>query len=226
MNFLEKIKLLRYHAFYKIFQRECHGLAKFGGECSWTIQPSLEPNSRVLCAGAGHDISFELDLYQRFGCKVHLLDPSPTGHSTWEREKAQASGKIHFWPVALSALDGKLFLGEPADLSEGSFRSKPTNLQGGIEVPARSISSLMQNLGWDAIDLLKMDIEGGEFDVLDSILSQAIHVKQICVEFHHGRDFSATAADSRRAILKMLKHSYRLVYHIHWDHTFVRKDCL
>lgn len=226
MNFLEKIKLLRYHAFYKIIQRKYHGLAKFGEECSWAIQPSLDAKSRVLCAGAGHDISFELDLCRKFDCEVHLLDPSPTGLTTWEREKVYASDKIHYWPVALSTLDGKLFLGEPADLSEGSFRSKPTSLQDGIEVPARSISSIMQELQWDGIDLLKMDIEGGEFEVLESIHSKAIPVKQICVEFHHGSAFSTTAADSRSAILKMLKHNYRLVHHIHWDHTFIRKDYL
>ncbi len=43
----------------------------------------------------------------------------------------------------------------------------------------------MKMLGHACIDLLKMDIEGAEYDVLAEILTQRIPVKQLLVEFHH-----------------------------------------
>jgi len=43
----------------------------------------------------------------------------------------------------------------------------------------------MRELGHVSIDLLKMDIEGAEYDVLADMISQRIPVKQLLVEFHH-----------------------------------------
>ena len=38
--------------------------------------------------------------------------------------------------------------------------------------------------GHDSIDLLKIDIEGFEYEVLEDCLEDRIPIKQICVEFH------------------------------------------
>lgn len=226
MRLIDKLKMLRYRAFYSLIERRRCDLVTLGGECSWTMLPNLSADSRVLCAGAGHDISFELELASRFHCQIHLLDPSPTGKATWTKNKAAAGSKILFHPIALSGVDGNLSLGPPADEVEGSFRSLPKSAMNCISVPARSAPSLMEEWGWDSIDLLKMDIEGGEFAVLDSLRDAEIRVGQICVEFHHGRDFATTGKDSRKAILNLLRQGYRLVHHIHWDHTFVQKSLL
>ena len=43
----------------------------------------------------------------------------------------------------------------------------------------------MEELGHNHIDLLKMDIEGAEYEVLDEILRHELPVRQILVEFHH-----------------------------------------
>ena len=61
----------------------------------------LGPDSRILSAGAGNDISFEKALTERYGCRVVLLDPSPTGVATVERENLPAD-KLIFMPVGLA----------------------------------------------------------------------------------------------------------------------------
>jgi hypothetical protein len=43
----------------------------------------------------------------------------------------------------------------------------------------------MAELGHQYIDVLKMDIEGSEYDVIASILNSNIKVGQLLVEFHH-----------------------------------------
>jgi len=43
----------------------------------------------------------------------------------------------------------------------------------------------MRDLGHSRINLLKMDIEGSEYDVIDDILTNNLEVGQILVEFHH-----------------------------------------
>ena len=43
----------------------------------------------------------------------------------------------------------------------------------------------MSKLGHDRLDLLKMDIEGAEYEVLDAFLAAPKQMDQLLVEFHH-----------------------------------------
>jgi hypothetical protein len=49
----------------------------------------------------------------------------------------------------------------------------------------RRLSSLMAELGHDRIDVLKMDIEGGEYGAIDDFLAAGVRPGQVLVEFHH-----------------------------------------
>lgn len=54
-------------------------MPKYGtGYGGWLlpVAPDLSANSLVLSAGAGEDISFDLLLQSRFGCAVHMFDPT------------------------------------------------------------------------------------------------------------------------------------------------------
>jgi Methyltransferase FkbM domain len=42
----------------------------------------------------------------------------------------------------------------------------------------------MRELGHDRIDLLKLDIEGAEFAVLDAVIDGSVRPTVLCVEFH------------------------------------------
>jgi len=57
----------------------------------------------------------------------------------------------------------------------------------------------MRELRHASIDLLKMDIEGAEYDVLADMISQRIPVKQLLVEFHHRWPQIGVVARSRRS---------------------------
>jgi hypothetical protein len=54
-----------------------------------------------------------------------------------------------------------------------------------IEVPAFCLSSIATRLGHARIDLLKMDIEGAEYEVLEELLASPIKPNQLLIEFHH-----------------------------------------
>ena len=42
----------------------------------------------------------------------------------------------------------------------------------------------MQELGHDSLDMLKIDIEGGEIQILRDLFSSPVDIKSICAEFH------------------------------------------
>ena len=143
----------------------------------WTIVTrDLRPDAVIYSGGVGEDITFEQELIRRFGLKIHIFDPAPVAART----------------VALANIDGLLF--SPVGLaasttgrfSIGGGTDSSTWLKaGGSELlPCTSIAREMEVNGHDSIDLLKIDIEGFEYEVLESCLAEQIPIKQICVEFH------------------------------------------
>src|ERR1043166_4616347 len=90
MNWFTRLKDLRHSLFYALITRPNRETVTLGGSCPWTIQVgSIGPNSVVYSAGVGGDVSFEKELVRRFGCRVILLDPSPTGIATMNKPENQ-----------------------------------------------------------------------------------------------------------------------------------------
>ena len=121
--------------------------------------------------------------------------------------------------MALWSSDGSLELYRAEDERSNSLSS--ANLQHGtstLEVGGRSLTSLMEENGHHRIDLLKMDVEGAEYDVLESVDVAALGVAVLCVEFH------ATVPVKRaRGILAGLRERGLAVAHIDGpDYTLVR----
>jgi FkbM family methyltransferase len=137
----------------------------------------------VLSAGVGKDISFEKELVQYYGARVLLLDPSPTGARTMQNPENQVAG-VEFLPVGLAGADGTRSFAAPINPDEGSFRLGDSSAER-VVFECRSLSSLAGERGLRAIDILKIDIEGFEYEVIEDLARSAIPVGQICVEFHH-----------------------------------------
>ena len=187
----------------------------------WTFcDTGLNSTSNVLCAGAGHDISFEKAMIARYGCKVVLLDPSPTGIATVQRENTPPE-RLHFMAIGLAGQDGVLSFQDPDDPVEGSFRGRQGSSSKGLQFKCKSLSTLMSELQWSRIDLLKIDIEGCEYAVIQELLEKQLPVRQMCVELHYGLQFGHTRGEMIRNILALRNAGYDLVHHIHRDHTFL-----
>jgi FkbM family methyltransferase len=217
------VKDLRFKIFYSLITKKRAGLVTVGGACPWTIcTDGLGPDSHVLCAGAGNDISFEKALIVSYGCRVVLVDPSPTGTATVEKENIPLKN-LRFLPVGLAGIDGLLSFQEPHDPTEGSFvrGERPDSV--GQKFPCKTLSTLITGFDWNHIDLLKIDIEGSEYDVIQDIVKNGLNVKQICVEFHHGANFGHKRKDTVLAILALRKAGYDLIHRTNWDHTFVKR---
>jgi FkbM family methyltransferase len=58
---------------------------------------------------------------------------------------------------------------------------------GGDVVEGISLNTLLGRLGWDRVDLIKMDIEGGEEAVIPAALDALHHTRVLIVEIHSDR---------------------------------------
>lgn len=214
---------LRFQLFYRCLTRKGVPVIRLGDVCAWSFcEEGLNAQSKILCAGAGNDISFEAALIKRYGCQVVLLDPSPTGSATVRRE-AIPGDQLHFMPIGLAGREGVLNFLAPRDAREGSFRESPADVPGTLQFACKTLSGLVTQLSWTRIDLLKMDIEGFEYEVLRDLIANRIEVRQICVEFHYGPAFHHGRNEMVRAIFALRRAGYDLVHRIHQDHTFLRR---
>ena len=159
-------------------------------EGGWWFHPDLlDENSIVYSLGVGEDVDFDLALIRRFKLRVDAFDPTP---STVEWLAAREMPQdFHFHPWAVTARDGVLRL-YPRIRKDGSKSTVMYSLVPGeaaqddaIQVPSFCLTSIVAALGHRRIDVLKMDIEGAEYEVLDNLLQNGVKPVQLLVEFHH-----------------------------------------
>jgi FkbM family methyltransferase len=95
-----------------------------------------------------------------------------------------------------------------------------------IEVPVKSLRSIMQELGHTSIDLLKIDIEGCECDVLDSMLNDKLFPRYLAVDFDLGWT-GERIQDRKRCdavIERLISAGYKLLNHSGADFSFQYKQ--
>jgi FkbM family methyltransferase len=179
---------------------------------AWTLCTTLlNADSAVYSFGVGEDISFDLALIERFGCVVHAFDPTPRSVVWVESQTLPSLFRMH--AVGLAGRDGKaeFYPPENPDHISHSLASRAGRTREPVYVPVKRLSTLMRELGHHNIDLVKMDIEGAEYEALADMLASGIRPRQILVEFHHR--FPEIGPAKTEATVKALRRAdYRLVH--------------
>jgi FkbM family methyltransferase len=222
MCIIKSIRLWGRKKYDSLYCKKWSDIECLGVSNSWhVLTTNLDENSVIYSAGVGHDISFEKALVSRFNVHINLFDPSPTGIQTMEMAENRTD-KIHFYPIGLAGQTGIVRFAAPAMEHEGSFRI-PGNRDTSIEFQCSDLFSLMKERGHSKIDLLKMDIEGFEYDVIDDLLQKSLDIKQICLEFHHFMS-DISRRKTFKAIAGLKASGFILIYKTRYDYTFIRKS--
>jgi FkbM family methyltransferase len=165
------------------------------------------------CAGVGNEMSFEIELARISPGCVLLFDPSPTGIKTVEHSD---TSRLTFYPVGMAAETGVYEFSLPENPEEGSYSVAREGLEK-TTFECWSLETIMEKHGHTSIDLLKMDIEGFEYDIIDRFLGKSIPIRQICVEFHPWLKPGRTL----KTIRKLHRAGYRIIHKRREDHTFL-----
>lgn len=183
-------------------------LLRLGGAYGGHVVAEAPLGSGAVCysAGVGNDLSFDLALIERYGCRVHAFDPTPAAQDFVEGLELPA--ELDFRPFGLWSEDTYLdFWDQPGERGAPASNYSATDLYGGgrqLRAEVKSLRSVMSSLGHEQIDLLKLDIEGAEYEVIRSILTDEIPVNVLTVEFHKNpstQSMRSAVADLRRARL-------------------------
>lgn len=146
-------------------------------------------NSIVYSFGIGEDISFSEAMIKKGGI-VYAFDPTPKAIKYVEGHKIFSNPNFHFFPYGLSDKDEKeiFYLPKRNDWISGSvILHHYVDSENIVEAEMKTLRSIMQELGHDHIDILKMDIEGSEFKVVKNLMNpkaKTIDFKACLMETH------------------------------------------
>lgn len=148
---------------------------------SWVTGGGLSSNSVIYSFGVGEDVSWDMALIEKYNLKVHAFDPTPKSIAWLKEQKLPKHFIFHAYGVGPH--DGTQHFAEPL---KPHWVSYSTAREGkGIEAPVKRLQTIIHELGHERIDVLKLDIEGGEYEVIDDMLASKIFPRQLLVEFHH-----------------------------------------
>lgn len=153
---------------------------KDNGDNTLRLDYPLNPASVVWDLGGYHG-DFAMQINQRYGCRVFVFEPMPAFHAECARRFA-AIENIICLRFGLSDKEGWFGISDSADAS--SFVRAN---DGGQHAELRPITKMFDELRVNTVDLLKINIEGGEFEVLPALIDAGMlnRVRYIQVQFHN-----------------------------------------
>ena len=138
----------------------------------------------VVSAGVGTDLDFELEVLKKTGKKVIALDPTETSLRHYQKVakiNKRLCRNLEFRNVALS-VDGKELKFYSGDGDRMASTSESHHIGNSNEMVFKSVA--LEEFLHRNIAYLKMDIEGFEYSILES-LDSPLTIPQIAIEFHH-----------------------------------------
>jgi hypothetical protein len=181
-------------------------LTKVGSDYGgWTVCLDLIPEgATVISAGIGNDFSFDRALMLTKKCFVAMVDPTLLAYSTVMSEPL---------PPELFVLHREAVCGASGTANIGAERSNGASVfsQGRtIVVAAISLDDLLAR--YPNAALLKLDIEGSEFEAVES-WSFVVRPKQVAIGFHPAMAERMVAP----AIARMEEHGYLVAHRVTED---------
>lgn len=175
----------------------------YGG---WIVSDEVDSGWTCYCVGMGGDVSLERALLER-GALVRSVEPVER-FVTEAAEELRAFDRFTAHHAAIAAQDGELTMQRHHEAVSSSLSA--ANLYDSSEtvvVPALTLASLMAETGDDHVDLLKLDVEGIEYDLIPQLPLREIGVRVFATQLHHNR----SARDARRLVKQVEAQGYRYV---------------
>lgn len=156
-------------------------LGRAGDGGKWVCNPHKLKAQKPCVAygfGAGTDISFEEALAKELGCEVHVFDPTPSAvarFAGWREGRRYGAGSVTLHPWGLGPVSS-----DPGSAMKLELEGKACEV--------RTLAQIAKALGHGRVDVLKVDIEGGEWAALAEILGSGaledLKVSALLAELH------------------------------------------
>ena len=145
------------------------------------VDVDIGPHSIVVDVGA-YVGQWSKKIADRYGSTVYAFEPMDAGLKKMRQDLA-GHPTVHICGYGLSNGDHTATL---ALAGPGSSIYSETSRVGFADIQLRDVVDVLDELGLTRIDLLKVNIEGGEYDLFDRLIEAGWlrRIDQILIQFH------------------------------------------
>lgn len=176
---------------------------KIGGDSSLRLNYPLDENSVVLDVG-GYEGQWASDIYSMYSAHIYIFEPVKE-FAEKIKKRFIKNNKIKVFNFGLSDKDE---LREISLSRDGSSVYLNNAAQKEL-IELKSASNFLS--GFSSVDLMKINIEGGEYDLLEDLIRAGIinKIKNLQIQFH---DFVPNADERMSKIQRDLGKTHHLTY--------------
>lgn len=170
----------------------------------------LDAQSVVFDVG-GFDGSWAADIHCRFGCYVEVFEPV-AGFAAVAQRRFALNDRVRVHPFGLAGAERDV---QVAIDGVSSSAVIARNTDTAEQVHLRSATAVISELAANGIDLMKINIEGGEFELLATLIDAHVvsDIRFLQIQFHE----DAPGATGRRdEIRRRLSGSHTLMWEFPW----------
>ncbi|MFG0255490.1 MAG: FkbM family methyltransferase [Rhodopirellula sp. JB053] len=174
------------------------------GDTTHRLDYSLTPNDIVFDVG-GYRGDWAAEVFEKFGCQIHVFEPV-SNYSAGIAKRFADVECVHSHCCGLAAEDGSFSLGISDDSTSEFVTSSESE-----QCRLRSVSAFVRENDIERVALLKLNIEGGEYDLLEHLIATGMidMFENIQVQFHW---FVPNARSRMNAIQSALQKSHATTY--------------
>ena len=168
----------------------------------------VNKKSIIFSFGIGTDISFDQSIAAMGVKNIYLFDPTPKAIAFIKEFGLPSHYKFFGYGLSSRNETTEFFLPTVEGYISGSLIHHSQLGKGErIFVELKKLSTICKELKISSPDILKIDIEGSEFEVIHDIFGDEIFPKQICIEFH-SRFFEDGKTKLQDSLNLFAKHNY------------------
>jgi FkbM family methyltransferase len=181
-----------------------------GSRQTLQLEYALGPDSMVFDLG-GYEGQWSSDIVAKYLCHIHVFEPVPRmADRIAKRFARNPLVAVHDFGLGPETTTAKIWLDGDASsmLHSRSARNKGLDVE---DVRIIGFQEFLQEQAITAIDLMKINIEGAEYDLLEYIIERDMAglVANLQVQFH---DFAPDAEARMTAIQYRLAATHELTY--------------
>ncbi len=174
----------------------------------------LNKTSVIIDVGCGFDADFSKLLIKKYGLFSYAVDPTQKQKTLLQGIEKKLINNFKYLNMAVSVDDGFITFNESRINESGSILQDHVNIKKDeivtYQVESKSIDGLLKYINQTRIDLIKLDLEGAEYDLISKLAASEIEkFDQIFVEFHHHAVDKYSLNDTRIAVKSLEEKGFK-----------------
>jgi FkbM family methyltransferase len=192
-----------------IQQQRCVEWFRIKGDETLRLDYALSPSSVVFDVGGFHG-EFASMIYNKYGCKMYIFEPLPE-FCRIIRNKFSPNPDVKVFCFGLSDRTIKESISSSGDTSSIYLSGNK------VEIELKSAVDFIRENKIENIDLMKINIEGGEYDLLTDLINNKLinRISNIQVQFH---DF---IIDNAREKMQSIQNELAITHEVTYQYEFV-----